>query len=200
MEDPFIRQARTAVSSYLGVPVPAVPVTVLDDSAFDRAYNTFDDRLFGGVGAITLPSREIVLPRRHRADLVHELVHVAFGHEVGVSEPVNEGVTQVAAEEIARKMKVRVRKTYADEVRYIRTRVIPATGMGVQAFLKGYARSPDKGEYLAEKIWRTQKRHFTDPDEWGAPDRARAVLQQDFRRGLGRYDPWTDYLHEVGAI
>ena len=200
MDALFVQRVRKAVSTYLNIPVALPRITILPDTEFDRNYNTLDDRLFGGVGALVLPSREIVLPRRFQTDLVHELVHVAFKHENGVSEPINEGVTQVAAEEIARILQVPIRKTYPDSVRYVRTRLIPATGKSVQPFLRGYARAADKGEYVARLIWIRHKRRFADPVEWGSSDRVQIGLREEIRRGMGRFDPYTEYLAEEGVL
>ena len=198
MNNFFLKKAVNAVNDYLDCGVKNPQVSIIPYHQFETRFCNRSDNLFGGISAIKLQNGEIYVRDTTKEDVVHELVHLAFDHEIGVGEYLNEGVTQVAAEEIAKKMGIRIRKTYQENVRYVRNRIIPATGLSVKKFCRGYAKASDKGLYVAKTILERNGGYFNDPNEWGFVSSKR--IKDNIAFVVGDYDCYTEYLYEKRVI
>ena len=188
------RDPAKLVAKYMGrVPSPRGLRYLTDKQWATEVPETESDRLMGGIAAITLPDGAILIREGYEDSAVHELLHVVGLMPDGISEALNEGVTQAVAEEICDKAGIQVRRTYAREVRFIRHYVLPLTGQSLREFAQDYAAASDKGALIAGRIWQRHGSHFNSVEDWGDPALIPAKLLRDLRSGLD-YSIYLEYL------
>ena len=181
-----------SVKSYLGVEPKIKSYVVLSKEEFDSKFNS--NTVTGMAGAITLPNNEIYIREGSEDSGIHELVHASgFIPDPGASSFINEGLTQIAAEEIGSGVGVDVKSSYKEEVRFCKDLVIPATGMDKQQFFKEYASAQNKTQFLTDKIYENNKDVFSDTEDWGK--NVKQNMEDDLRRNIGT----SVYLNEISA-
>lgn len=179
--------AASAVEKHLGIKPKFKHATVLSADEFDKKFGSPDDAIHGGVAAIRTIDGAIWIKEGFESDVVHEMVHSAGMGESGVTTFMNEGVTQAAAEFVAKESGLFIRKTYADEVSFVNEHVIPATGMSRKDFFSGYASASNKAKFISDAIWAVNADKFSDRDDWGATPRQSLEREVATAIGPGSY-------------
>ena len=182
------------VTKYMGrVPSPKNLRYLTHKQWATEVPETSEDRLMGGVSAITLPDGAILIREGFEDSAVHELLHIVGLMPDGISEALNEGVTQAVAEEICDKAGIPVRRTYAREVKFAQHYILPLMGQPLREFARDYAAAPDKGAMIVDRIWGKYSQYFDSADDWGDSAHIPVQLLKDLRSGLD-YSLYLEYL------
>lgn len=194
VEKSIRRKLQRAVWKYLGVPSNITSFQVGQEADLEdpQAAN-----LFGQPTGTTTRTGQINLLQGQEASGIHEILHATGFMEDGICKFWNEGITQIVAEDIGRKMGLPVTPGYVKEVPYVRASLFSFIP-NVQTFARGYAQAPDKGLYVHKVWWPQIAQHFTNAEDWGA-DPAKGFLEQ-LRSQVGAWNPYTGYLEEIGVI
>jgi hypothetical protein len=127
-----------AVAAYTGGLLHYSSYNVLNDADW-AALVERDPTLKDGTAAFISDDGDIKIHAGYEADALHELVHAA-GVKPDPQDTVFvcEGIAQIATEEIARTLSLRVRKNYKDEVLFVRNYLIPASRLKARDLVTTY--------------------------------------------------------------
>ena len=184
-------QFADIVAQYLGIQPQYKRLEVLSPKQWELEVGGDEfPTLLGETAAITTDDGEVLIKEGFEDSAVHELVHSAGMLPVGVSDLLNEGIVQIATEEICREHGIKIRKTYASAVKDVKDQILPLVG-DLKSFLKGYAKAANTGTYIGGLIWAKYGHHFADVEDWGQ-DSYNHLLKG--LEGFMGTDPHLDYL------
>ena len=168
-------------------------IEVLSEKDWETKFpSNVGERLTGGTAAITTPSGKIFIRKGYEDSIAHELLHSTGALPNGVSDFVNEGIVQYFAEGLNDKLGIESRKTYTDEINWVRNNLLPLVG-SAKEFIAAYTKAEDKGAYVADTIFNKYGKHFSDKDDWGS--KPKESFQRDLLQHVGT-DPYTEYLRK----
>jgi hypothetical protein len=139
-----------AIEQYLGVRPSPRSFRVLSDAEWKRAMPTDRvDLVQGPLVAMTTPDGDVLVKQGHEGSAIHELLHVVGFRPVGISQLLNEGITQAVAIAVGRAAGLPVDGSYRAQVHWVLAKLLPRLGQrDIKAFARGYVRAPDKGAYI----------------------------------------------------
>jgi hypothetical protein len=188
------RKFQRAVWKYLGVPsrITSFQVGQATDLADPSAA-----MLFGQPTGIAGQEGDITLLKGDEASGTHEILHQTGFKPKGISTFWNESITQIVAEDVGKMFNVPINPGYVKYVPYVRASLIPYVG-DLREFARGYAKAPDKGQYVYNIWWPQIAQYFTNQEDWGQ-DTGKSFLQS-LRGQISDFNVHVNYLAEIGII
>lgn len=169
------RKMQRAVGMYLGRGFGMRSFTV------DPEFGEDESILFGKPSGMVSPDGHVSV--KDASNAIHELLHQAGFMPHGISEHLNEGITQIVAEDVGQFAHLPVVPSYPANTSYLRQYLFPLFPMPIRGFAKKYSVAPDKGKFLADLIWSRYGHALLDPQDWGA--RPYESMLNEIRRTLG---------------
>lgn len=190
-----------AVAGYLGVRPKIANFYKYSEEEWGLTFGNDHEMLLGRTAAMYDTDRNLHV-RQGRAGhideegtLLHEMVHAAgFDKFQMVSREVNEGMTQVVAEEIGRLNKMSVTATYHREVTMLKKFVLPLIGQDLRKLAREYARVPDPALLLAGSVWSKYWTFFQDRNDWGDIQNCRKHFLETFKQDPFNSFPYLEHI------
>lgn len=192
-----------AVRGYLGVMPKIANFYKYSEEEWGLTFGNDHEMLLGRTAAMYDQDRNLHV-RQSRAghldqegSLLHEMVHAAgFDKFTMVSRDVNEGMTQIVAEEIGKLNRIKVTPTYHNEVVTLRRFVLPYVGMDLQKLAKTYARVPDPALLLAGSIWSRYWHLFQNRADWGDLKNVQKSVLEMFKHDPFHGWPYLEHIED----
>jgi hypothetical protein len=153
------RKLQTAIASYLGRSFAVKSFKV------DPNHGENESGLFGKSDGIRQDNGDIIV--KDMKSGIHELLHQAGFMPIGIGEFLNEGITQLVTEDIAKQNKLPISHSYRENTEYVRKYVLPATGLDLPTLARQYAKSQNKGKLIVDLIWAKNQGKFNNTEDWG---------------------------------
>ena len=178
------RKLQTAIARYLGQSFAVKSFKI------DPNHGEEESELLGKSDGIRQDNGDIVV--KNMKSGIHELLHQAGFMPIGIGEFLNEGITQVVAEDIAKQQKLPIVNSYKENTDYIRKYLLPVIGISLQDFARKYASSSNKGKLVVELVWNKNHDKFHDVSDWGNNPHASMLRTLPFIIG-----PYSQHLNFI---
>ncbi|NLF17699.1 MAG: hypothetical protein GX595_10645, partial [Lentisphaerae bacterium] len=118
---------------------------------------------------------------------------VMGGRPRGISDNLNEGITQAITQRVAESLGLPYRQGYGAQTEWVEKYILPTVGMPEQDFFRQVTAAKDQGKFIADRIWQTNRRLLTTANGFGTPESVRQGLLNYMRTGIDS-DPYTRAL------
>jgi len=162
-----------------------------EDKWLEEVGESSEDKLLGGTAAIVTPQKDILVREGFEDAMLHELLHTAGFMPDGISNFINEGITQLITEELSKLSEIKVHKSYKDQVKFVNRYIMPLISSPLKLFAIQYAKAKDKSKFIVDEIWVRYSTYFEDVDDWGKNPYHNFLI--DMRRCIGT-SPYLEYL------
>lgn len=174
------RKLQSAIQNYLGRILRVKSFAV--DPSFDDG-----SEMTGKSAGIRTPEGITV---KEINSGIHELLHeVGFmPNKIGIF--LNEGITQITAEDIGEKYNLPVVKSYLENVSLIK-QLFSISDIEIKKFARKYVSIENKGKLFVDTLWEKHKDKFSNKEDWGVDPYKSMLKETPYTTG---FDPYLDQI------